>query len=57
MKAKGRVAITGDPPIGPAELETLQRETFGYFIKEANPSNGLIADKTQPGAPSSIAAS
>ncbi len=46
----------GDPPIGPAELETLQRETFGYFVKEANPSNGLIADKTQPGAPSSIAA-
>ena len=46
----------GDPPIGPAELEKLQRETFGYFVKEANPSNGLIADKTQPGAPSSIAA-
>jgi len=45
-----------DPPIGPAELEKLQRETFGYFVKEANPSNGLIADKTQPGAPSSIAA-
>ena len=34
----------------------MQRETFGYFVKEANPSNGLIADKTQPGAPSSIAA-
>ena len=51
-----KIAITGDPPIGPAELETLQRETFAYFAKEANPSNGLIADKTQPGAPSSIAA-
>ncbi len=45
-----------DAPIGPAELEKLQRETFGYFVNEANPSNGLIADKTQPGAPSSIAA-
>ncbi len=45
-----------DPPIGAAELEKLQRETFSYFLKEANPSNGLIADKTQPGAPSSIAA-
>ena len=46
----------GDPPIGPAELDKLQQETFGYFLKEANPSNGLIADKTQPGAPASIAA-
>jgi hypothetical protein len=46
----------GDPPIGPAELEKLQRETFGYFVKETNLSNGLIADKTQPGSPSSIAA-
>jgi hypothetical protein len=46
----------GDPPIGPAELEKLQRETFGYFVQEANPSNGLIADKTKPGAPASIAA-
>ncbi len=45
-----------DAPIGPDELEKLQRETFGYFLKEANPSNGLIADKTQPGAPASIAA-
>lgn len=53
---EAKIAIPGDPPIDPAELETLQRETFGYFVKEANPSNGLIADKTQPGAPSSIAA-
>ena len=51
-----KVVVVGDPPIGPAELEKLQRETFAYFVKEANPSNGLIADKTQPGAPSSIAA-
>ena len=53
---EAKIAIPGDPPIDPAELETLQRETFAYFVKEANPSNGLIADKTQPGAPSSIAA-
>jgi hypothetical protein len=38
-------------------LEILQRETFEYFNKEVNPVNGLIADKTQPGSPSSIAAS
>ena len=30
-----------------AELETLQRDTFGYFIHEANPSNGLVRDKTK----------
>lgn len=37
-------------------LEVLQRETFAYFIKEVNNQTGLIADKTQPGSPSSIAA-
>src|SRR5580700_4794945 len=37
-------------------LDRLLRETFGYFRHEVNPQNGLIADKTQPGAPSSIAA-
>ena len=45
-----------DLPIGPAEFDTLQRETFEYFVREASPHNGLIADKTQPGAPASIAA-
>jgi hypothetical protein len=37
-------------------LGNLLRETFTYFKNEINPVNGLIADKTQPGAPSSIAA-
>lgn len=37
-------------------LHALQRETFDYFFHEANPRNGLIPDKTQPGSPSSIAA-
>jgi len=37
-------------------LDGILRETFEYFRKEHNPKNGLIADKTQPGAPSSIAA-
>jgi hypothetical protein len=36
-------------------LQRLQRETFDYFIDEKNCNNGLIADKTQPGCPSSIA--
>jgi hypothetical protein len=38
------------------QLQSLQRETFDYFIKEANPSNGLILDKTAPNWPASIAA-
>src|ERR1022692_3026212 len=37
-------------------LHILQRETFEYFIKEVNHKTGLIADKTEPGSPSSIAA-
>ena len=45
-------------PQGPDEemLGVLQRETFDYFLKEVNHKTGLIADKTQPGSPSSIAA-
>ena len=37
-------------------LDSLQRDTFGYFLHEDNPANGLVADKTSPGWPSSIAA-
>ncbi len=39
-----------------AELEQLQRETFGYFLHETNPSNGLVIDKTASDWPASIAA-
>ncbi len=38
------------------ELERLQCETFGYFLHETNPENGLVSDKTAPNWPSSIAA-
>jgi len=38
-----------------AFLERLQRAAFGYFLHNANPVNGLIADTTRPSAPSSIA--
>ena len=31
-------------------------QTFDYFVHEVNPLNGLVADKTQEGAPASIAA-
>ena len=36
-------------------LDLLQKETFNYFLKEADGETGLIADKTQPGSPASIA--
>jgi hypothetical protein len=39
-----------------AMLEVLQEETFGYFLHEANPDNGLVLDKTAEDAPASIAA-
>jgi hypothetical protein len=39
-----------------AALDRLQRDTFGYFLEEANPRNGLVRDSTREGAPSSIAA-
>ena len=38
------------------ELRQLQLTTLRYYVHEANPANGLIRDKTDPGAPSSIAA-
>ena len=37
-------------------MDAFQREAFDYFAREVNPLNGLIADKTQPGSPASIAA-
>ncbi len=37
-------------------LDLLQRDAFGYFLRENNPANGLVADKTQADAPASIAA-
>ena len=38
------------------DLEKLQHETFGYFLHETNPANGLVIDKTAPDWPSSMAA-
>jgi len=39
-----------------ATLNNLQRETFDYFLKETNPLNGLVIDKTEANWPASIAA-
>ena len=38
------------------DLERLQRDAVGYFLRAANPDNGLIADSSREGAPCSIAA-
>jgi len=44
------------PDFGEARLDALQRHAFEYFLRETNPANGLVADRSQPGAPASIAA-
>ena len=36
------------------KIETLQRLTFDYFLKETNPHNGLVPDSTRQGSPCSI---
>ena len=46
----------GKIPEGDLEMiDRLQRETFQYFVGEANPANGLIRDATRADSPSSIA--
>jgi hypothetical protein len=43
-------------PLSQEDLDHLQRDSFEYFAKNTNESNGLVSDCTRPGAPSSIAA-
>src|ERR1700734_4203816 len=38
------------------DLHQLQWTTLLYYLHETNPDNGLVRDKTDPGAPCSIAA-
>ncbi len=38
------------------DLVKLQKDTFDYFVKEFNAENGLTADNTKKGSPSSITA-
>jgi hypothetical protein len=42
-------------PSDEAMLDRLQRASFDYFVANANPRNGLVADTTRAGSPSSIA--
>src|SRR3954447_23940602 len=43
-------------PLTDEDLGRLQLTTIQYYLHESNPVNGLIRDKTEPRAPSSIAA-
>ena len=52
MSAQPRAGAVDDGAL----FDDLQKATFGYFLNEYNPVTGLIADKTAPGWPSSIAA-
>ncbi|MER9547022.1 hypothetical protein NKI72_34430, partial [Mesorhizobium sp. M0437] len=47
---------SSDHPQNDELLSDIQRLSFDYFLKEANPANGLIADRNTPGSPASIAA-
>ncbi|HEX2969144.1 MAG TPA: glucoamylase family protein [Bacteroidales bacterium] len=38
-----------------SQLDKLQHQTFNFFRNEANPANGLVADKTLPDGPAGIA--
>ncbi|WP_290774845.1 glucoamylase family protein [Hoeflea sp.] len=41
------------PHPGETRLDALQRHPFDYFLNETNLANGLVANKSQPGAPAS----
>jgi hypothetical protein len=49
-------AARSDDSAGARTLRRLQRNSFGYFLHETNPTNGLVLDKTAPHWPASIAA-
>jgi hypothetical protein len=44
------------PPLTEQELDHLQWTPLGYYLRELNPQNGLVRDRTETGAPASIAA-
>lgn len=45
----------GDGETDDSLIDRLQRAAFGYFERYVNPRNGLVADSSRPGSPSSIA--
>jgi hypothetical protein len=55
MSRKG-IDFDGSPTLSEEELDALQASTLRYYVHELSQTTGLMSDKTQPGAPSSIAA-
>jgi hypothetical protein len=49
------MAMEHDPKQDEILLDRFQRAAFGYFLREFNPENGLVADTTRTAAPASIA--
>ncbi|MGH6610311.1 MAG: glucoamylase family protein [Burkholderiaceae bacterium] len=52
-EAEHEVAVM---PQQAATLNALQKDSFSYFINQANPANGLVLDKSRAEWPASIAA-
>ena len=48
--------MNSDGPEIDAEIESLQRDAFRYFLHETDPQTGLVLDKTATDWPASIAA-
>ncbi|MEJ7618225.1 MAG: glucoamylase family protein [Pyrinomonadaceae bacterium] len=44
------------PALSEKALFKLQKSTFGYFLKESNPANGMVPDNTRENSAASIAA-
>jgi len=55
MRYKG-APFDGPPPLSDENLDAIQATTLRYYVHEISPTTGLIRDKSQAGAPSSIAA-
>src|SRR6185436_19134533 len=56
MPKTDNTANNSDPSFDDRELGLLQLSTVLYYLRETNPDNGLVRDKTEPAAPVSIAA-
>ena len=46
--------MSSEPPLDEQTLDQLQHAAFGYFLREVNPANGLVADTSREHSPASI---
>ena len=56
MPLTDQCMLDAEVPPTEQDLDRLQVTTLQYYVHETNPANGLIRDKTDAGAPCSIAA-